>query len=84
MATKELIKMDAKEISKRVRVYFEETHGQFAVFLFQIDTVEPTTSGWQIKCSFLPSIKATEAERVNYKVIISASGEIKKVNRQIK
>ena len=48
--------MDAKEISKKVRDYFYEIHGQFGVVGFRIENVLYDEKGniWTIECSFLP------------------------------
>ena len=72
--------MDAKEISKLVRDYFNEIHGQFTVICFRVEAFEAAPNGgWKMECSFLPSMNSTETERINYKIMISNAGEIKNV-----
>jgi len=75
-------KMDAKDISKLVRNYFNEVHGQYAVFGFRVETAEPLPKdGWKMVCSFLPTANASETQRMDYKIMISGTGEIKNVTR---
>lgn len=75
--------MDAKEISKKVRDYFYEVHGQFGVIGFRIENVlfNKRRNIWTIECSFLPSMMAQERERARYKVIIDNQGNIKNVTK---
>ena len=74
--------MDAKEISRSVRDYFSEVHGQYGVLGFRVEVFEPAPKdGWKMECSFLPTIGSTETERINYKIIISSAGEIKNVTK---
>lgn len=75
--------MDALELSKKVRDYFSEVHGQFAVLFFRVEAVEYGEEEWLVECSFLPAMTASEKERVYYKVIISVSGEIKNVTKVV-
>lgn len=75
--------MDAKEISKKVRDYFYEVHGQFAVVGFRIENVLFDKKGnvWTIECSFLQSMMAPETERAHYKVVVDPQGNIKNVTK---
>ncbi len=80
------LNMDAKGISKIVRDYFFEVHGQFAVFGFRIEDVsfDKKNNVWKIECSFLQSVMDTEEKRVYYEVIIDSRGEIKNVTKVTK
>jgi hypothetical protein len=73
--------MDAKEISKKVRDYFYEVHGQFGVVGFRIENVlfEEKSNAWTVECSFLQSMMASEKERAHCRVIIDFQGKIKNV-----
>ncbi|MBI5188981.1 MAG: hypothetical protein HZA07_07990 [Nitrospirae bacterium] len=75
--------MDAKEISKKVRDYFFEVHGQFAVFGFRIEDVsfDKKSNAWKIESSFLQSVVDTDEKRVYYEVIIDSQGKIKNVTK---
>lgn len=75
--------MDAKEISKKVRDYFYEVHGQYGVFNFRIENVLYDKHGslWTVECSFLTSMMATEKDRVCYKVIVDSKGHIENISK---
>lgn len=75
--------MDAKEISKGVKDYFLETHGQLAVYGFRIESVSfnKKTNVWEVECSFLESIYSTENNRAYYKIDVDSKGEIKQAER---
>lgn len=74
--------MDAKEISKKVRSYFEEVHGALAVLLFRIESVshEKKINTWIVECSFNPGSFVDIENRVRYKVFLDAQGNISAVN----
>ena len=76
--------MDAKEISKKVRDYFYEIHGQFGVVGFRIENVlyDKKENIWTIECSFLQSMMAPDDERVFYRVIIDPQGNIKNITKE--
>lgn len=73
--------MDAKEISKKVKDYFFEVHGQYAVFGFRVENVlfARKEDAWKVECSFLQSMLDTEEKRVYYEAIIDSQGKIKNV-----
>ncbi len=74
--------MDAKGISKLVRDYFDEVHGQYAVFGFRVEAFESAPKdGWKMECSFLPTLSSSEMQRINYKIMISDTGKIKNVTK---
>ena len=75
--------MDAKEISKKVKDYFFEVHGQYAVFGFRIENVsfDSKEEGWKTECSFLQTMLDTEEKRAYYEVTIDSQGKIKKVTK---
>ncbi len=83
MAGSQLKKMGATDISKKVKDYFLEIHGPYAVFGFLIETCSKSARNdcWDIRCSFLSSMSATEAQRISYKILISTDGEIKNVTK---
>ncbi|MBI3583876.1 MAG: hypothetical protein HY096_08005 [Nitrospinae bacterium] len=78
--------MDAKEISKKVRDYFFEVHGQYAVFGFRIEDVsfDKKSNAWKIESSLLQSVLDTEEKRVYYEVIIDSQGKFKNVKKVAK
>lgn len=75
--------MDAKELSKKVKDYFFEVHGQYAVFGFRIEDVsfDSKEETWKIECSFLQAMLDTEEKRAHYEVTIDSQGKMKKVTK---
>lgn len=83
MAGSQSTKLGATDISKKVKDYFLEIHGPYAVFGFLMETFSKSMRNdcWDMRCSFLPSMSATEEQRISYKILISTDGEIKNMTK---
>jgi len=49
--------MDAREATRLVKEYFEETNGPLGTVFFQVQSVEPDEEedgSWVVRCSFFP------------------------------
>lgn len=56
--------MDAREATRLVKEYFEETNGPFGTVLFQVQSVEPgpEEGSWEVRCSFIPGVHTTSRD----------------------
>lgn len=70
-------RLDAKAATVKVKLYFEDVHGQYSVLGFQVHSVGETEKGWHVVCSFSPGYGTA---RLKYTIDVdAATGEIGRV-----
>lgn len=73
--------MDAREVTRLVKEYFEETNGPFGALMFQIASVTPRqdTDCWLVQCSFF--CWPNEKERSHFEVTVRSDGSFERVEK---
>lgn len=68
--------IDGRTATKNAKTYFEETHGTYMVWEFQVEKLEydETNKLWILGCSFIT--KPGSVIRLRYEVRISDEGNI--------